>query len=1018
MNFEEWKKTGPLLIKALRDRGEEESFRTLLADLYPKKAHFIYELFQNAEDAGATSCKFNLTTDQLIFSHNGKPFTEANVRSITSFGKSLKKDDPTAIGQFGVGFKAVFAYTDTPEIHSGEYNFQIHSLIVYSEEGVKKVENGNITKFIFPFNSLHKPKTQAYEEIKNVLKNLEDNTLLFLSSINLIEYEYGSSTGSLRRIDGDDEITQIINSKPKISERTTNWLRFDKVVAIAEDNSIKNCRISAAFLLGYSESDKKNKLKIIPHPKGEVSIYFPAEKEVSNFAFHIHAPFASTVARDSIRDSRSNELLRDALALLLAEKLERIKEIGLLDFNMLESLPNSSDQLSNFYQPIAESIRMAFKTKPLVPTTMGGYFPGNELYFGPSEIQKVIKDADLAILLNKNIPLWSANPEGEGRAVKFIEDLDMNLWSWDQLCETFMYPDSVDLVEQWVASKSNSELLSLYALLGKAIEVHECMFYENDIKMFRIEGGNLHSSASNLFLESDDEINSNIEGVKYLSAETYGRDSKSASSKYAKRLVAEVGIKIFDKREEIKKKLEFYSGGGQISVKDHIIDLRLFLEFYKKNPNMHHIFSNINFLLTESSDTLTFDNAKSFYIDEPYELTHLNNYELIHRKKPIFKQYFSELSYEEIFLFTDLLKKLGAYSCLSVVRQSTNNNPERSYLQSGYGRSSSNKVDIDFSIQFLRRYLKSIDEVSSRLIWNAVISAGSECSLARYRVSGRQDEKISDSILIHILREAKWIINKNGDFFSPDEITKDELRSEFIYDDRNGLLSKLNFGNKSLLESSEFNSFKSHIEKHGLSIDDFNAVLSFIKQGGSISDLQKTIHIIDDNSNPTGSVLNPERRRELVIKEIEESPDISSTLKVRNIQSGMDDLRDRAKQYLRAQYQNLSGILNCQCCRREMPFKLQSSGEYYFEATQFIKDQTIRFHKNRLALCPNCNAMYAFAREDSDEMILHNVLELEFNDKDPFIEFEVRLAGKTCRLYFVGKHFFDIREMFSKIRTG
>lgn len=1014
MNFEAWKESGPALIKALRDRGEEESFRVLLADLYPKKAHFIYELFQNAEDAGATSCKFTLTTERLIFSHNGKPFTEANVRSITSFGKSLKKDDPTAIGQFGVGFKAVFAYTDTPEIHSGEYNFQIHSLIVYSEEGVKIIENGNITTFIFPFNSPHKPKVQAYEEIKNVLKNLEDNTLLFLSSIDLIEYQYGSSAGSLRRIDHGDEIIQIINLKPKISERTTNWLRFDKLIEISEENSIKNCRISVAFLLEHHKSDKKNKLKIVPHPKGEVSIYFPAEKEVSNFAFHIHAPFASTVARDSIRDSESNEALRDALALLLSEKLERIKEMGMLDFSMLEALPNSTDMLSSFYQPIAECIRSAFKTKPLVPTAMGGYFPGNDLYLGPSEIQKVIRDVDLAILLNRNIPLWSANPEGDGRAVKFIEDLDMHSWSWDQLCETFMYPDSVDSVERWVASKSNSELLNLYALLGKAIEVYECIFYENDIKIFRIEGDSQHSSASNLFLRGDDELNSDIEGIKYLSAETYGRDSKSASSKYAKRLISEVGINIFDKREQIKKKLEFYLSGGRISVKDHIVDLRLFLEFYKKNNNSYHIFSNVNFLLTGSGDT--FDNAKSFYIDEPYELTHLNNYEFIHRKKPIFKQYFSELSHEEILLFTDLLKKLGAYSCLSVVRQSTSTNPESSYLQSGYGRSSSNKIDIDFSIQFLKKYLKSIDEVSSRLIWNAVITAGSQCALARYRVSSRQDEKISDSTLIHTLREAKWIINKNGDFFSPDEITKDELRSEFIFDDKNGLLAKLNFGNKSLLESTEFNSFKSHIEKHGLSIDDFNTVLTFVKQGGLISDLKKTLPSLVGDT-PVSIVPDPERRRGLLAKEIEESPDVSSMLKMRSVQLGTDNLRDKAKQYLRAQYQNLNGVLNCQCCRREMPFKLQSSGEYYFEATQFIKDKTIRFHKNRLALCPNCNAMYDFAREDSDETIIRNILGLKFDDKDPFVEFQVRLAGKNYQLYFVGKHFFDIREMFSRLKT-
>lgn len=1011
MNFEEWKKTGPTLIKALRDRGEEDSFRKLLSDLYPKKAHFIYELFQNAEDAGATSCRFILDDDQLVFCHNGTPFTEANVRSITSFGKSLKKDDPTAIGQFGVGFKAVFAYTDTPEIHSGEYDFQIHSLIVYSEEGVKKFDNGNLTTFIFPFNSPHKLKKQAYEEIKNLLRGLEDNTLLFLSSIRLIEYQYGSCRGSLRRVDEGGEVIKIVSSRPQVSELATYWLRFDKIVKILEETSVKECRISVAFHLQQS---KKNVLKIIPHPKGEVSIYFPAEKEVSNFAFHIHAPFASTVARDSIRDSLSNEILRDELALLISEKLERIKELGMLDFSMLETLPNSGDHISAFYQPIAQTIRSAFKDRSLVPTLSGQYAPSSSLYKGPSEIQAVIKDSDLVALLNRKTPLWSLNPDENSRAAKFIDDLEMNLWSWNELCETFIYPDSVERVEEWIASKSNPELFSLYALLGKAIEVHECFFYDSGIKMFRLEGGNQHSSASNLFLRGDDP-NSNIEGIDFITPEIYGGGTKTVASKYAMRLLSEVGIKVFDNLEQIKKKLNFYMTGGEISVKDHILDLKLFVEFYKKNPNSIHIFSNVNFLLTKVGDVLSFDNAKSFYIDEPYELTYLRNYELVHRKKAIYKEYFSELSYEESFLFSELLKKLGAYYSVSVTRQSTNLNPEREYLQSGYGRASSNGVDIDFSIPFLKRYLKSIDEVSSRLIWNAVIAAGSQCAHARFRLSGRQEEKISDSTLIHILRESKWVLNKNGDFVTPDEISSDELCSGFNFDDKNGLLSKLNFGSKSLRESKEFNSFKSHIEKHGISVDDFNVLLSFIRQGGTISDIKKSLPNLDVNSLPNEVIPNPERRRELLAKEIDDSTLVSNSIKLRSIQSNIDEVRDKAKQFLRAQYQDLSGVLNCQCCRREMPFKLPLSGEYYFEATQFIKDKTIRYHKNRLALCPNCNAMYEYARDDSDETIIRNVLALEFNTIDTFVEFRVRLAGNYHQLFFSGKHFFDIREMFSSL---
>ena len=137
MNLNEWKESGLQLIKALRVRGEEDAFRRLLSDLYPDTAHFIYELLQNAEDTKATTVHFTLNENCLEFIHNGERlFSETDVKSITSFGNSTKRDDPTSIGKFGVGFKAVFAYTDTPEIHSGDFHFRIYDFVVPEIEGV------------------------------------------------------------------------------------------------------------------------------------------------------------------------------------------------------------------------------------------------------------------------------------------------------------------------------------------------------------------------------------------------------------------------------------------------------------------------------------------------------------------------------------------------------------------------------------------------------------------------------------------------------------------------------------------------------------------------------------------------------------------------------------------------------------------------------------------------------------------------------------------------------------------
>jgi hypothetical protein len=43
---------------------------------------FIYELLQNADDAGASCIQFNLTESELIISHNGTPFSAEDVNKL------------------------------------------------------------------------------------------------------------------------------------------------------------------------------------------------------------------------------------------------------------------------------------------------------------------------------------------------------------------------------------------------------------------------------------------------------------------------------------------------------------------------------------------------------------------------------------------------------------------------------------------------------------------------------------------------------------------------------------------------------------------------------------------------------------------------------------------------------------------------------------------------------------------------------------------------------------------------
>jgi len=94
--------------------GWDTAVLDLLGQLYSERTHFIFELIQNAEDAGATELAFELFPDRLELRHDGRPFTEADVRGVCGVGQSGKSGDLTAIGKFGIGFKSVYAYTRSP----------------------------------------------------------------------------------------------------------------------------------------------------------------------------------------------------------------------------------------------------------------------------------------------------------------------------------------------------------------------------------------------------------------------------------------------------------------------------------------------------------------------------------------------------------------------------------------------------------------------------------------------------------------------------------------------------------------------------------------------------------------------------------------------------------------------------------------------------------------------------------------------------------------------------------------
>lgn len=86
----------------------QQAVQALLGASLPHPWMYVYELTQNARDAGAKRVRWHIDGDAVIFEHDGdEALAEKHVRALCSLGGSTKS--LAAVGYMGVGFKAVFA---------------------------------------------------------------------------------------------------------------------------------------------------------------------------------------------------------------------------------------------------------------------------------------------------------------------------------------------------------------------------------------------------------------------------------------------------------------------------------------------------------------------------------------------------------------------------------------------------------------------------------------------------------------------------------------------------------------------------------------------------------------------------------------------------------------------------------------------------------------------------------------------------------------------------------------------
>lgn len=296
-----------------------------------ESAHFVWELLQNAEDARAERIFFTLEKDRLIVKHtDGKIFSPADVWAICGVGVSSKANDANKIGKFGIGFKSVFNYTDTPLIYSKDFRFQIEKFVYPTSLPKPKGEDyGDATVFILPFNNKRKPKEKAYSDIKEKLLGLSTSSLIFLKNIQEITVNIEGEKFTIKRNIhktvniADHLLLEEIELKDRIETKRYYRFTLDGLTLEEEgEDGTPEPVENQSVMISYRLDGNGNIRKISSTSDVQnFFVFFPTKIE-SHLEYLVHAPFSTSSSRETLMvESPANEILYNAIADLVGRSL-------------------------------------------------------------------------------------------------------------------------------------------------------------------------------------------------------------------------------------------------------------------------------------------------------------------------------------------------------------------------------------------------------------------------------------------------------------------------------------------------------------------------------------------------------------------------------------------------------------------------------------------------------------------------------------------------------------------------
>lgn len=309
----------------------------LSSGIYTEEERFVFELLQNAVDSynpdisSGLDVKIVVKNNNLMFLHNGQPFSERDLEGLCDIGNGNKMSDAQKIGYKGIGFKSVFMHSKcvTVVTEGTAFKFDEEACKILAHNKGDEYQDVKMPWQIIPI-PIDKPSLTEYGtynvatvlavnngakllgKVKRLLSDARFLLFLNIGNLKMTLWDEDKEVLSLSKNQDGDLLTLSKNGEPQ-----NKWLMYSKSINLTPnvkadlvydtktpDKLKKSDAVEISFAVAL---DKDN--RIIPLKDAVVYTYLPTSFSFG-FSFIVNANFITDAGRQQlIKDCEWNKFI-------------------------------------------------------------------------------------------------------------------------------------------------------------------------------------------------------------------------------------------------------------------------------------------------------------------------------------------------------------------------------------------------------------------------------------------------------------------------------------------------------------------------------------------------------------------------------------------------------------------------------------------------------------------------------------------------------------------------------------